>query len=263
MTSYLSEMEKLKMETQTQETTEKKGNGKAQAAGEKPPAQPKSLAGKLAAIMNEVGRVGKNGYNQHFKYAYVTESDLTDAIRPLLSKHSVGLSFSVEDVLDLTNNVTQVKIRYVLVNGEDSNDRLEMTCFGRGQDKADKGIYKAITGATKYWLYKTFLVSTGDDPENDADGQGNQGRQGNGNGNGQQYEQSQNQPSPEELAKRREDYARYEQDAMTMRTLTGANQLKRFMEENKAAIESNLYRVYYTRLAEELEDRFMSGGMKN
>ncbi len=41
---------------------------------------------------------------------------------------------------------------------------------GAGNDRnkngvGDKGTYKAITGATKYALMKTFLLETGDDPE--------------------------------------------------------------------------------------------------
>ena len=38
---------------------------------------------------------------------------------------------------------------------------------GEGMDKGDKGIYKAQTGALKYYLSVTFMVATGDDPEQD------------------------------------------------------------------------------------------------
>lgn len=37
--------------------------------------------------------------------------------------------------------------------------------FGFGEDSGDKAIYKAITGAIKYFGSENFLVSTGDDPE--------------------------------------------------------------------------------------------------
>lgn len=37
--------------------------------------------------------------------------------------------------------------------------------IGEGMDTGDKAIYKAITGAQKYVLMKTFLIPTGDDPE--------------------------------------------------------------------------------------------------
>jgi hypothetical protein len=38
---------------------------------------------------------------------------------------------------------------------------------GEGQDAGDKAVYKAMTGALKYCLLKTFLIPTGDDPERD------------------------------------------------------------------------------------------------
>ena len=38
---------------------------------------------------------------------------------------------------------------------------------GEGFDKGDKGIYKAYTGALKYYLANNFMVATGDDPERD------------------------------------------------------------------------------------------------
>ncbi len=42
------------------------------------------------------------------------------------------------------------------------------TAAGEGLDQnGDKGTYKAITGATKYFLLKLFLIPTGDDPETD------------------------------------------------------------------------------------------------
>ena len=42
--------------------------------------------------------------------------------------------------------------------------------LGDGSDPDDKGVYKAIAGAQKYALMKTFLVETGDDPERDDAG---------------------------------------------------------------------------------------------
>lgn len=37
--------------------------------------------------------------------------------------------------------------------------------WGQGVDSGDKGIYKAITGANKYFIYKLLNLPTGDDPE--------------------------------------------------------------------------------------------------
>ena len=39
---------------------------------------------------------------------------------------------------------------------------------GEGIDKGDKAGYKAYTGALKYYLANTFMVATGDDPEEES-----------------------------------------------------------------------------------------------
>lgn len=41
---------------------------------------------------------------------------------------------------------------------------------GYAEDKGDKAVYKAITGATKYAFWKCFGLSTGDDPETEDEG---------------------------------------------------------------------------------------------
>ncbi len=129
-------------------------------------AEPQKSSGKLmtkmAQILSEISRVPKSGYNAHHKYHYVTEADLADHIRPLLAKHGIAIIFSMENVIDIGNDVTQDEC--VITVGDES-ESFQARVFGRGKDPQDKGIYKATTGAMKYWLFKTFLVSTGDDPE--------------------------------------------------------------------------------------------------
>jgi hypothetical protein len=50
----------------------------------------------------------------------------------------------------------------------DSGEVFAVQAVGTGKDNADKGAYKAYTGASKYVLMKTFLLATGDDPEDDG-----------------------------------------------------------------------------------------------
>jgi hypothetical protein len=50
----------------------------------------------------------------------------------------------------------------------ESGERHDCEWAGQGDDGADKGVYKAYTGALKYFLMKTFLIPTGDDPEGDS-----------------------------------------------------------------------------------------------
>lgn len=116
--------------------------------------------------MSQVNRVPKNGYNSFHKYNYATESDLTESIRPILIE--AGLAFFTT-VLEQNREgeFTKVKMEFTLVD-IDTGETLKSTYWGEGQDKGDKGLYKAYTGATKYFLMKTFLIPTGDDPEGDS-----------------------------------------------------------------------------------------------
>jgi hypothetical protein len=130
------------------------------------------LAAKLARIYNAVKGVQKTGYNNYDKYSYVTEADLAAPLRAALAAENVAIVTSVEEatITEVKTGAGKdafraiVKVKVTLIDG-DTNERIETTYFGVGDDRGDKGVYKAITGATKYALYKLFLVPTGDDPE--------------------------------------------------------------------------------------------------
>lgn len=126
-----------------------------------------SLYRKIAKVTKEVGRVPKNGRNDFHKYNYATESDITDALRDLLADN--GLAFLPPSVAEYETQgeLTKVKMLFGLADCE-TGEVYEFTVWGEGQDKGDKGGYKAYTGAVKYALMKTFLVATGDDPEADT-----------------------------------------------------------------------------------------------
>lgn len=130
------------------------------------------LAAKLAQIMGKIeDRIPKHGWNDFHKYEYVTEADIADHMRGILAEHNVAFLASVEEASDLGNNITRLRIKFSFIDG-DSDERLDFYGFGDGQDKGDKGIYKAFTGAAKYALMKTFLIATGDDPEDDSKASG-------------------------------------------------------------------------------------------
>lgn len=124
------------------------------------------LVRKLAKVMGEIGRIEKRGRNDFHKYDYVLESDLVDAVRGLLAKAGVMIFPSVESY-EVHGDVTHLKVKFTMVDGE-SGQTIEAYGYGQGADKGDKGGYKAMTGATKYFLMKTFLIATGDDPEGDT-----------------------------------------------------------------------------------------------
>lgn len=118
---------------------------------------------KLSQILAEMTSVPKKGYNSFHKYHYVTEGDLSEVIRPLLAKHGIAITFGISGEPVFHGDITQVICEIRI--GDSEGHEIVTRVPGWGQDKGDKGGYKAMTGAVKYWLYKTFLVSTGDDPE--------------------------------------------------------------------------------------------------
>jgi hypothetical protein len=62
-------------------------------------------------------------------------------------------------------NITRLKLTMGFIDGETGEKESFGPFFAEGADKSDKGSYKAMTGAVKYALLKTFLIPTGDDPE--------------------------------------------------------------------------------------------------
>lgn len=139
------------------------------------PEQKKSLVTKLCEVMGAVDRVPKIGWNDFHKYAFARESDIVDAVRQELATRKVFIfpSMISHERFDHTTSkgnktyITNLIIRWRFVDGE-SGEFFETDIIGVGEDSSDKGVYKAFTGSQKYMLSKTFLIPTGDDPENDG-----------------------------------------------------------------------------------------------
>jgi hypothetical protein len=131
-----------------------------------PPADLAQLFAKIARITAAMKRVPKTGRNQYHKYDYATESDIVDAIRVAMGEAKLAIMPSVERIEQLPNDITRLHMNFIVACG-DTGAVVLLPWIGDGQDKADKGVYKAYTGAEKYFLMKLFLVATGDDPEQD------------------------------------------------------------------------------------------------
>jgi hypothetical protein len=128
------------------------------------------LYSKMSKVLAAVQRVPKNGTNSHFGYKFVREGDLTEAIRQHLVEHNLCVFFGASEVLGVRETdgkagpVTTIKMTATFACG-DGGATFTTSWLGSGQDAGDKGVYKALTGGVKYLLMKNFLVSTGDDPE--------------------------------------------------------------------------------------------------
>lgn len=131
------------------------------------------LAKKLAAVMGAVKRIPKTGRNTFHGYDYATEADIVAAIRDELAQRHVILLPAIlartrEPVGEKGQILTHLDMEFTFIDGE-TGERETRPWLGAGTDKEDKGAYKAMTGGEKYFLLKTFLVPTGDDPEQETE----------------------------------------------------------------------------------------------
>lgn len=131
-----------------------------------------TLIKKLAAVMKAVERIPKHGHNSFHNYDYATEADIVAAVRNELASRNVICLPSIggrerESIGEKGMVLTHLDMTFTFIDG-DSGEREVCPWLGAGADKEDKGVYKAMTGGEKYFLLKTFLIPTGDDPEHDG-----------------------------------------------------------------------------------------------
>ena len=124
---------------------------------------------KIARIMGRLDRLPKSGTNKHFKYKFVTESDVADMIRAELATENIAFFASMVDAVQNAQH-TVAKFEFTFVCADTAESKV-LTWYGEANDGQDKGISKAATSAEKFFLLKTFICSTGD-PTDDPDSDG-------------------------------------------------------------------------------------------
>lgn len=145
-----------------------------------------TLYAKIAAVMAEMSGISKDGVNRHFDYKFVTADAVADKVRQLLSARGVAFFAAIvgREMLPMQRTYTDKKTGEVLTAysnrwvvdfeftfADSDTGEYEVRKWSAEADAADdKGINKCATAAEKYFLLKTFIVSTGDEPDADADG---------------------------------------------------------------------------------------------
>lgn len=136
-------------------------------------AQDKLLPALLSA-RKAILPAAKSGKNTFDNYDYATELDWHRAVTPALLDNGLILTFTLRDVIQLGDRTTARggTEHVVRVLGEaklwhESGQYITVQGAGDGQDRADKGVYKAITGMKKYLYALLFALPTSDDPEAD------------------------------------------------------------------------------------------------
>ena len=128
------------------------------------------ILSKLTAIMTEVDYIQKDARNEHGKYRYASEKAIKEAIHPALAKHRVVFQMNAQAPTCPDGKTQYVPVEYIFWDA-DTGESISGNFVGSAHTRDEKGYYAAITGAIKYILTSTFLIPTGDDPEdpkNDA-----------------------------------------------------------------------------------------------
>lgn len=134
------------------------------------------LAPALTKAQAEFKGVAKSGRNTFDKYDYANLEDYVHAVRGVLASHGLSLLSSSEEIIPLEDRTTKnggcehaVRVKLTTRIVHESGEWIETSSCGEGQDRADKAVYKAITGARKYALASALNLATTDDPEQDDD----------------------------------------------------------------------------------------------
>src|SRR5208282_5026062 len=132
-----------------------------------------NLRQKLAEVRRRIGYVQKRGHNERFNYSYVTAADIAGSVGDLLAELGVVVIPKLEDISyesavgrGEATRMARVVMAYTFAD-VDSSEEIIAKVAGQGLDPGDKAPYKAMTGALKYALLQSFLMATGDDPEDD------------------------------------------------------------------------------------------------
>lgn len=132
------------------------------------------LVAKMASVMNDIEELEKKGFNEFYKYHYARAEDIFAMVRKHLSKKKIMAFSNIESMetreVETKKGVSiqaDVDLSLTFIDG-DSGASITVFYMGSGLDNGDKYLYKAYTGGLKYALKDTFLMSAGDDVEEDS-----------------------------------------------------------------------------------------------
>jgi len=137
----------------------------------------RGLIPKLCEIMAAVGYLQKKGNNTSQSYKYIREADVVAKMRDEFASRNIFIFPSLvhHENVKMTkvsydkvteSYQTNIVMRWTIVDGDTNQERV-CEIPGSSASPGDKGVYVAMTGSEKYLLMKSFLLPTGDDPEDD------------------------------------------------------------------------------------------------
>lgn len=116
----------------------------------------------------------KDKRNNFHKYSYLSEAKIKSVAHMMIKELGLIFRYSIEEIKtdfvtlgeDKSGVYVTVRAYYEFID-KDTGEKINGFTYGSGWDATDKALYKAITGSIKYIFNSTFLIPTGDDPEND------------------------------------------------------------------------------------------------
>ena len=135
----------------------------------------KNIYQSIAAVMGEIGAVGKTSKNQQQGFMYRGIDAVMNALQPALIKYGV---FVVPEILEQTreervnkNGTTLIysicKIKYSFYAEDGSS--ISAVVIGEGMDSGDKATNKAMSIAFKYACFQVFCIPTEEMVDPDAE----------------------------------------------------------------------------------------------
>lgn len=125
---------------------------------------------KILAVMTDVEYLQKDGRvsSEKVNYNFLSEEKITANVRNSMIDHKLVM-FPVNccQVISQTG-FDEIIMTYRFLDVEAPDSFIDVQTKGCGYDKGDKKSYKAMTGAFKYAMRQTFMISTGDDPDKEA-----------------------------------------------------------------------------------------------
>lgn len=126
----------------------------------------------VRAALAASGPVQKDKKNEHSKYRYLSEAKYKELFTQLFADHGLELTSSCEEEKEIQTSHKSFGCGRVVtwqftLTDTDTGYYEESYVTAEGWDSGDKAIYKAHTGALKYFLANTFMVASGDEVEND------------------------------------------------------------------------------------------------
>lgn len=131
-----------------------------------------TIADKLKVAAASCAYVQKDGSNTHFRYRFVSAANVLGHVNDALAAAGLAVVGTLPQVVSTEGSgkdrIVTVSMTVTVADTE-SPERASFVGLGSGMDTGDKAVMKAQTAALKYAWLGAFSISTGDDPEADAE----------------------------------------------------------------------------------------------